>query len=156
MFLILIGADRSIMIILILTVLACGLLIYWMSKKLLRRVLTGTSDLKIKAFSMISAFILSPPIVLGFLALFIYLTIQDPRRQSPEEIAKDQYQMMEEDFKDDLKIGMSKTQVTQLFGEVDTTGSVLIYDMSLRGAKEQYILELTFDNKGLKDFKRQP
>jgi len=63
--------------------------------------------------------------------------------------------MMDEDIKDDLKIGMSKTEVVELFGEVDTTRSVLVYDLSLPKAKERYFLEITFDTKGLKDFKRQ-
>ena len=63
--------------------------------------------------------------------------------------------MMDEDIGEDLKIGMSKTEVVELFGQADTTQSILIYDMSLPEAKEKYILEITFDNDGLKDFKRQ-
>lgn len=62
--------------------------------------------------------------------------------------------MMEEDIREDVKIGMSKTEVVGLFGEVDTTQSVLVYDLSLPEAKEKYLLEITFDTKGLKDFKR--
>ena len=63
--------------------------------------------------------------------------------------------MMEEDIRNDLKVGMSKTEVVGLFGETDTTQSILIYDLSLPDAKEKYMLEITFDEEGLKDFKRQ-
>lgn len=63
--------------------------------------------------------------------------------------------MMEEDIREDLKVGMSKTEVVGLFGEADTTQSVLVYDLSLPDAKEKYMLEITFDTKGLKEFKRQ-
>jgi hypothetical protein len=63
--------------------------------------------------------------------------------------------MIEQDVREDLKIGMPKTEVVEIFGDVDTTQSVLIYDLSLPEAEEKYMLEITFDDAGLKDFKRQ-
>ena len=68
---------------------------------------------------------------------------------------RNHYEMMEEDIRKDLKVGMSKTEVVGLFGEADTTQSIIFYDLSLSDAKEKYMLEITFDTKGLKDFKRQ-
>ena len=155
MLLFLMGVDLPTIGLLILLLLVFGRLIFWLTKKLLRKVLKDSSDEKIKLLSRVSAFILSPVIVIGSLALFIYISIQNAPKESDEEMTRNHYKMMEEDIREDLKVGMSKTEVVGLFGEADTTQSVLVYDLSLPDAKEKYMLEITFDTKGLKEFKRQ-
>jgi hypothetical protein len=155
MLLFLMGVDLPTIGLLVLLLLVFGRLIFWLTKKLFRKVLKDSSDEKVKVLSRVSAFILSPTIVIGSLALFIYISIQTAPKESDEEMEKNHYEMMEEDIRKDLKVGMSKTEVVGLFGEADTTQSILIYDLSLQDAKEKYKLEITFDTKGLKDFKRQ-
>lgn len=155
MLLFLMGVDLPTIGLLVLLLLVFGRLIFWLVKKLLRRILINSSDRKIKLLSRVSAFILSPVIVIGSLALFIYLSIETAPQESDEEMEKNHYEMMEEDIREDLKIGMSKTDVIELFGNADTTQSVLVYDLSLPEAREKYMLEITFDSKGVKDFKRQ-
>lgn len=148
------GVGLSELVIVSILLFGFGLLISWLAKKLLRKIYKDASDRKIKLLSRLSAFILSPTIVFGFFALLIYLTIQTEPKESYEDILRSHYEMMEEDVRRDLKIGMSKTKVVELFGDADTTQSILIYDLSLPEAKEKYILEITFDEAGLKDFKR--
>jgi hypothetical protein len=94
-------------------------------------------------------------IVIGSLALFIYTSIQISPKESDEDTERNHYEMMEEDLREDLKVGVSKTDVVKRLGEADTTQSILIYDLSLPNAKEAYILKITFDANGLKDLKRQ-
>ena len=147
MLLFLMGVDLPTIVLISLLLFVFGLLIFWLTKKLLRKVLKDASDRKIKLLSRFSAFILSPIIVIGSLALFIYVSIQTAPRESDEEIVKNHYEMMEEDIREDLRIGMSKTEVVGLFGEADTIQSILVYDMSLPEAKEKYILEITFSNE---------
>jgi len=149
------GVDLPTIGLIVLLLLGFGRLIFWLTKKLLRKVLNDASEGKVKLLSRVSAFILSPIIVFGSFALFIYISIQTAPRESDEEMERNHYEMMEEDIREDLKVGMSKTEVIGLFGEADTTQSILIYDLSLPEAKEKYMLEVTFDAKGLKDFKRQ-
>ena len=149
------GVDLPTIGLLVLLLLVFGRLIFWLTKKLLRKVLKDSSDEKVKLLSRVSAFILSPTIVIGSLALFIYVSIQTAPKESDEEMERNHYEMMEEDIRKDLKVGMSKREVVGLFGEADTTQSILTYDLSLQDAKEKYRLEITFDTKGLKDFKRQ-
>ncbi|HTJ52218.1 MAG TPA: hypothetical protein VL443_22305 [Cyclobacteriaceae bacterium] len=149
------GVDLPTIGLLVLLLLVFGRLIFWLTKKLLRKVLKDSSDEKVKLLSRMSAFILSPTIVIGSLALFIYISIQIAPKDSDEEMERNHYEMMEEGIRKDLKVGMSKTEVVGLFGEADTTQSILIYDLSLLDAKEKYMLKITFDTKGLKDFKRQ-
>jgi hypothetical protein len=150
-----VGVDLPTIGLIVLLLLIFGRLIFWLSKKLFRKVLKDSSDGKIKLLSRVSAFILSPIMVIGSLALLIYISTPSVPRESEEEIERSHYEMMDEDIKNDLKIGMSKTEVVELFGEADTTRSVLVYDLSLPEAKEKYFLEIMFDTKGLKDFKRQ-
>ena len=154
MLLFLMGVDLPTIGLIILLLLVFGRIIFWLTKKLLRKVLKDSSDEKVKLLSRVSAFILSPTIVIGSLALFIYISIQTAPKESAEEMERSHYEMMEEDIRKDLKVGMSKTEVVGLFGEADTTQSILIYDLSLSDAKEKYVLEITFDTKGLKDFKK--
>ena len=149
------GVDLPTIGLLVLLLLVFGRLIFWLTKKLLRQVLKDSPDEKVTLLSRVSAFILSPTIVISSLALFIYISIQTAPKESDEEMERNHYEMMEEDIRKDLKVGMSKTEVVGLFGEADTTQSILIYDLSLSDAKEKYMLKITFDTKGLKDFKRQ-
>lgn len=151
----LMSVDLTTIVLITLLLLVFGQLIFWLAKKLLRKILKDPADGKVKALARVSAFILSPIIVLGSLALFIYVSIQTAPRESDEEIVRNHYQMMEEDIREELKVGQSKTEVVLLFGEADTTQSTLVYDLTLPQAKEQYILEITFDRGELKDFKRQ-
>lgn len=155
MLLFFIGMDFLSLILTILLLLFVGFLIFWLTKKLLRKFLKNTSDQRIKWFARISAFLLSPAIVIGLLAWFVYASIRNIPQQSEEERVKNHYQLMEDDLRKDLKTGMSKTEVTGLFGYNDTTQSVMVYDLSLQGAEEKYLLEITFDGKGLKDFRRK-
>jgi hypothetical protein len=155
MLLFLMGVDLPTIALLVLLLLVFGRLIFWLTKKLLRKVLKDSSDEKVKLLSRVNAFILSPTIVIGSLALLIYISMQTAPKESDEEMERNHYEMMEEDIRKDLKVGMSKTEVVGLFGEADTTQSILIYDLSLSDAKEKYLLEITFDTKGLKDYKRQ-
>ncbi len=152
MLLFLIGVDLPTIVFISLLLFSFGLLISWLTKKLLRKILRDASDRKIKLLSRFSAFILSPIIGISSLALLIHLTSP---RESDEEFVKNHYEMMEDDIKADLKIGMSKTEVVKLFGDADTAQAILVYDISLPEAKEKYILEMTFDKDGLKEFKRQ-
>jgi hypothetical protein len=155
MLLFLMGVDLPTLVLFLVILFGLGLFIFWLTRKLFRRILKHTSEQKIKLLSRISAFILSPVILVGFQALFIYMLMQDVRVESDEKIADSHYQIMEQDLREDLKPGMSKTDVVELLGETDTVRSTLIYDLSLPQAKEKYILEITFDREGLKDFKRQ-
>ena len=152
MLLFLIGVDLPTIVFISLLLFSFGLLISWLTKKLLRKILKDASDRKIKLLSRFSAFILSPIIGISSLALLIHLTSP---RESDEEFVKNHYEMMEDDIQADLKIGMSKTEVVKLFGDADTAKAILVYDISLPEAKEKYILEMIFDKDGLKEFKRQ-
>ena len=114
MLLFLMGVDLPTIVLISLLLFVFGLLIFWLTKKLLRNVLKDASDRTIKLLSRFSAFISSPIIVIGSLALFIYVSIQTAPRESDEEIVKNHYEMMEEDIREDLRIGMSKTEVVGL------------------------------------------
>ena len=114
MLLFLMGVDLPTIVLISLLLFVFGLLIFWLTKILLRNVLKDASDRTIKLLSRFSAFISSPIIVIGSLALFIYVSIQTAPRESDEEIVKNHYEMMEEDIREDLRIGMSKTEVVGL------------------------------------------
>lgn len=150
-----IGLDLTIVVLMSVFLFAVGCLVYWLTGKILRKLLSGASTRKVKMLSLAGAVILSPIIILGIFILFIYVAIQTAPKMSDEEMVRNHYEMMEGDIREDLKTGMSKIEVVELFGETDTTQSTLIYDMSLPKAKEKYILEVTFDEGGLKDFRRR-
>jgi hypothetical protein len=155
MFLFLIGVAVQELVLFLLFVLGFGLLIFWLTKKVLRLLWKDGSEQKIKLISRLSAIILSPVLLIGSLALFIYSSIPTTPKESEGQHERDYYQMMEENLRADLKVGLTKSEVVGLLGEADTTQSVLTYDLSLEDAKEKYVLEITFDTKGLKDFKRK-
>ena len=93
------GVDLPTIGLLVLLLLVFGRLIFWLTKKLLRKVLRDASDKKVKLLSRVSAFILSPVIVIGSLALFIYISIQSAPQESDEEMTRNHYEMMEDDIK---------------------------------------------------------
>lgn len=105
------GVDLTTIVLIALLLFVFGQLIFRLTRKLLRKVMKDWPDRKIKLLSRVSAVILSPIIVIGFLALFIYVSIQTAPRESDKEMKRNHYEMMEEDIRADLKIGMSKTEV---------------------------------------------
>ena len=110
MLLFLMGVDLPTILLLVLLLLVFGRLIFWLTTKLLRRALKDTSDEKVKILSRVSAFILSPVIVIGSLVLFIFISIQTAPQESDEEMTKNHYEMMEEDIRED--VGEYKYSVT--------------------------------------------
>ena len=84
MLLFLMGTDLATIGIIVLFILVFGRGIYWLSKKILRKTLKDSSDAKVKLLSGVSAFILSPVIVIGSLALIIYVSMPT----APVESAK--------------------------------------------------------------------
>lgn len=149
-----VGLDLTTVVLISVVLFVVGCLVYWLTGKILRKLLPGASNRKVKLLSLASA-ILSPAIVIGTFVLVIYVAMQTAPKMSYEDIVRNHYEMMEEDISEDLKTGMSKREVVGHLGETDTTQSTLIYDLSLPEAKERYILEVTFDEGGLKDFRRR-
>jgi hypothetical protein len=154
MLLFLMGVDLQTIILLFVLLLLFGLVAFKILRKILRRTMKSASELRINFLSRIFALILSSIIVLGAFAIIIYVLIGTIPRESPEEVIKGHYQMMEEDFAEELTIGMSKSEVVQAFGQHDTTQAVMTYDLTLPGAREKYILEIKFDSKGLVSYRR--
>lgn len=155
MLLFLIGVDLPTILVIFVLLFLFGWLIFRLSKGLFRRIMKGASDNKINFLSRICAFILSPTLIIGGMALYIYISIQFVPGESEEEIVSQHYQMMEEGIAEDLKIGMSKAAVVSILGENDTTKSVMTYDLSLPEATEKYFLDLKFDKGKLTSFQRQ-
>jgi len=155
MLLFLMGVDIPTLLVIFLLLFLFGLLTFRIARRLFRRIMKGTSENKINLLSRVFAFILAPIIVIGGLALFIYVSIQTAPKESEEEMVHNHYQMMEEDIAKDLRIGMSKGDVTELLGESDTTQSVMTYDLSLPEAREKYLLEIKFNNGALTSFERK-
>jgi alpha-N-acetylglucosamine transferase len=154
MLLFLMGIDISGLGIVLLLIVVFYFVIFRLSKKVLRRIYKDASDQKVNLLSRIASFILAPIIVIGSLALFIYVYIE-MTSESDEEITSSHYEMMEEDINEDLKLGMTKIEIVKLLGESDTTQSTMLYDMSHDGVEEKYLLELRFENGRLKSFGRQ-
>lgn len=93
------GVDLPTIGLIVLLLLIFGRLIFWLTKKLLRKVLKDSSDEKVKLLSWVSAFILSLIIVIGSLALFIYISVHTASRESDEEKERNHYEMMEGDIR---------------------------------------------------------
>jgi hypothetical protein len=148
------GVGYAELFVVLLLIVILGLLIFYLSRRILRKRMHGASDKRINLLSRLIAFLLAPVVVIGLLAVFIYVSIQSMPEESEEEIISNHYAMMEAELSRELKIGMSKKDVVSMFGESDTTQAVVIYDLSSPGAKEKYILELEFDESGLAGFKR--
>lgn len=147
-----IGTDVQTLALLLVLLIVIGAVIYWFMKKLFRRLMKAASEQKIRFVSKLASVILSPAIVFGSLAISMYASIPN---QSEEERVADHYELMEGELQKDLKVGLSKTEVVRMFWEVDTTGSIMIYDLSLSDAKEKYILEIKFGSAGLESFRRK-
>lgn len=146
------GIDLTGLVILLIVLLIFAELIYWLIRKALSHFMKDWSDRTIKILSRVSAVILSPVLIVGLSTLVMYWLVP---RQSEEEQISEHYQLMEEEIAETLKIGMSKREVVASFGEVDTTESVLLYDLSVPEAKERYILEIKFNSRGLSNFRRR-
>jgi hypothetical protein len=155
MLLFLMGVDYATILIVLLFIIILGILLFYLFRKILKKIMRGTSDRRINIFSRLLAFILAPAFVIGILALLMFIYVQSIPVPSDEEVATNHYKMMEDEFPRELKIGMSKKDVIRSFGENDTTQSTMIYDLSLPDANEKYILELNFGSQGLEGFKRQ-
>jgi len=149
------GFDFPALLLLLFLMIIFGLLIFRLSRRVFRRTLKGASDKKINVLSRVCAIFLAPLLLVGILAAFMYAVMEMAPEESNEEMTSHHYKMMEKDIAKDLKPGMSKTEVLALFGESDTTQSVMVYDLSLPAAKEKYILEITFEQHQLSSFRRK-
>jgi hypothetical protein len=156
MLMFLMGAGLPELAVILLLCILFGWLIYRISRRLLRRALMGASGKKINVLSLVSAAVLSPATVIASLALLVFLSAESyDMPESDEGSERRLYRMMEKDLSKKLAPGMSKAEVAAICGESDTTNSVVVYDLSLPGADKKYLLEVTYDKHGLKEFKRQ-
>lgn len=150
-----IGMDvPTVATILILLVLS-WFLVFYVSRAILRKTVKEASAEKIKRLSRVSAFILSPVLLIGACSLLVYIMIEMTPKLSPEEEAIQYYEMMDQSIQEDLKVGMSKMDVLELLGDTDTTQSAMIYDMSLPEAKDKYVVEINFENGRLSNFRKR-
>jgi hypothetical protein len=156
LFLIGVGLDIPTIILISFVLFILGLFISRLSKTILRKTLKRASDRKIKILSRIGTFFLAPVFLIGIFALLVFVSTPEMPTLSEEELISDHYKMMEEEFAEDLKIGMSKIEIMEKFGKIDTTGSVLVIDLSLPEAEERYLLQLNFAGKHLTSYRRQP
>ena len=140
--------------ILILLVLS-WFLVFYVSRAILRKTVKEASAEKIKRLSRVSAFILSPVLLIGACSLLVYIMIEMTPQLSPEEEAIQYYEMMDQSIQEDLKVGMSKMDVLEVLGDTDTTQSAMIYDMSLPEAKDKYVVEINFENGRLSNFRKR-
>lgn len=154
MFLLLMGTSWLGIGLIALVMVAVGRLIFLLVKKILRKTMKDASDTKVRLLATLSAWILSPLLVIGSLGLLVYVAIKSASNDTVEETEKSDYELMEADLKRDLTPGMTRTQVTKILGDTDTTQSVLVFDLSQPGTKEKYVLEVTFDSTGLTTFRR--
>ena len=118
-------------------------------------MIRGTSERTINTLSGICAIFLAPVLLIGILTIIVFVSTPEIPRQSEEVRISEHYKMMAEEFAGALRIGMSKIEVMEKFGQIDTSGSVLLLDLSLPDAKERYFLEITFEEEGLTSFRRQ-
>ena len=87
MFLLLIGVDWPILALIALILFVVGQFIFWLAWLVLLKKMKEWSEAKVKRASYIIAVILSPAIVIGSLALFMYISIRNAPRYSYHEIA---------------------------------------------------------------------
>jgi len=76
MLLFLVGADIQTSVIILIVMILFGLLIFRVSKRIFRKTLKGASDRTINIISRVCAFLLSPLIIVGILALVVYSYIE--------------------------------------------------------------------------------
>ena len=89
LFLMGVGLDLPTIGFIVLLLLIFGRLIFWLSKKLFQKVLKDSSEGTIKLLSRVSTFILSPIMVIGSLALLIYIphrVFRESRRKKLKEV----------------------------------------------------------------------
>jgi len=155
LFLLGVGLDFPTIILISFILFLFGVLISRFSKRILRKAIRETSDRTINTLSSICAIFLAPVLLIGILTIIVFVSTPEIPRQSEEVMISEHYKMMEEDFAGELRIGMSKIEVMEKFGQIDTAGSVLLLDLSVPDAKEKYFLEITFEEEGLTSFRRQ-
>jgi hypothetical protein len=143
--------DYSTLFVVLLVIIILSLVIYFLSRRILRRIMKNATDRKVNLLSQLIAFLLVPVLVIGTLAYLISIFIPIPGKS---EVIANHYTAIETELSGILKIGMSKKEVVAQLGDSDTTQAVVIYDLSSPGAKEKYILELQFDENGLIGFER--
>lgn len=85
-----------------------GFLAFYISRMIFRKVLKDASTERINTLSRVSAFVLSPILLIGVGALVVYVMFMMVPKLSPEEESAQYYEMVEEDLRKDLQIGMSK------------------------------------------------
>jgi hypothetical protein len=150
-----VGLDLPTIVLVSFILFLFGVLISRFSKKILRKAIRGASDRTINTLSKVCAIFLAPILLIGIFAVIVFASTPEIPRRSEEARISEHYKMMEEDFAEDLRIGMSKIEVMEKFGQIDTAGSVLLLDLSLPDAKEKYFLEINFEDGGLTSFRRQ-
>ena len=155
MFLFLMGVDVLSTVGFLFLLTLFGLLAFYVSQILFRKLLKNASEERIDKLSRISAAILAPVLLIAFFVLLWYAVSQSAPKLSAEEEKQLYYETMEEDLRKDLEVGMSKTDVFQIFARGDTTQSVIVYDLSLPEKKGEYMLEITFENGRLTSFRRK-
>ena len=151
LFLLIVGADFLSIFIIFVLIFIFGVLVFWISRKVLRKVQKDASNRKINILSSICGVLITPV----FLVVLAYGLIELRPKKSEEESTRHHYESMEKELSRDIKIGMSKTQIVELFGENDTTQSIMEYDLSIPEAKGKYILELNFEDGRLTNFERK-
>jgi hypothetical protein len=125
--------------------------IFYLVRPLVRRLLKNQSRGVVNVVSRLAAFVLTPLLfVLVIYFVFIYPT--DSKPYNPNYA--DDYKMIEEDLKKNLKVGMNKSAALEEFAIEDTTQSEYEVDLSYPDAKEEYILKLKFERGKLTSFDR--
>ena len=144
MLLFLMGVDIPSLLLLLILLITLGQLIFRLVRKLFRKTLKGASEKRIRVFSRVCAVVLPPVLLFGALALLDHASGASSIETS-EEIVSSHYSLMEEDLAEELKVGMYRSEIVKMFGENDTTQSVMVYDLSVPNAEEKYILEISFE-----------
>jgi hypothetical protein len=118
MFLFMMGVDLLEMIVLLCVILVLGQLVFLLARMLFRKTLKDATERKIKILSRVSAFILTPAIVLAaFVLLYFYLSAQDGTTQSEGESAQGNYQVTEKSLKHEtLSIDTFSTSPPEIDG----------------------------------------
>ena len=144
------GADYVSIFIILVLIYIFGILVFWLSKKLLQKVQKDASDRKINILSTVCAILITP----AFLIVLTHGLTKLLSKKTQQERTSYQYKKVERELLNDSIIGMSKAQIVELFGENDTTQSVMRYDLSVPNAEEKFILELKFEDGRLINFRR--
>jgi heme A synthase len=156
MLLFLSGVDLPTILVLFTLLVLFAWVMFRLFRRLLRATFRTASRQKVSFWSAICAVVFSPALVAGGLVLLVNASMDvDGSPETSQGSERHQYRLMERDISKKLAPGMSKKEVVAIFGDSDTTQSVVVYDLSLPGAEKKYLLEITFDKHGLKEFQRQ-